>query len=172
MSRLRQALQRIFGVTPPPGVLRSRAIDTNFSIIKGNCVATPPPNVGLTQCAEGDRVILHGKQPSLLKALKRGEKFQTPSGAVEHDSIIGKRVWDTVQSRKGQYTHFSVSLDMTLILPLCIGLNLRFSLPTLAEYVALTPRLVTPVCASLLRIRPGDTLDSRYPSRSIHRMPI
>ncbi|KAJ6149106.1 hypothetical protein N7471_000305 [Penicillium samsonianum] len=108
MSRLRQALQRVFGVTPPPGVLRSRAIDTNFSIIK-----------------EGDRVILHGKQPSLLKALKRGEKFQTPSGAVEHDSIIGKRVWDTVQSRKGQ--------------------NVRFSLPTLAEYVALTPRLVTPI---------------------------
>ncbi|KAJ6189686.1 tRNA (adenine(58)-N(1))-methyltransferase catalytic subunit GCD14 [Penicillium mononematosum] len=107
MSRLRQALQRIFGATPT-GALRSRTIDTNFSIIK-----------------EGDRVILHGKQPSLSKALKRGEKLQTPRGAVEHDSIIGKRVWDTVQSRK--------------------GLNLRVSLPTLEEYVALTPRLVTPI---------------------------
>ncbi|KAF3029862.1 hypothetical protein E8E15_009402 [Penicillium rubens] len=107
MSRLRQALQPIFGATPT-GALRSRAIDTNFSIIK-----------------EGDRVILHGKQPSLSKALKRGEKLQTPRGAVEHDSIIGKRVWDTVQSRK--------------------GLNLRVSLPTLEEYVALTPRLVTPI---------------------------
>ncbi|KAJ5503988.1 tRNA (adenine(58)-N(1))-methyltransferase catalytic subunit GCD14 [Penicillium fimorum] len=108
MSRLRQALQRVFGATATPGVLRSRTIDTNFSIIK-----------------EGDRVILHGKQPSLSKALKRGEKLQTPRGAVEHDSIIGKRVWDTVQSRK--------------------GLNLRVSLPTLEEYVALTPRLVTPI---------------------------
>ncbi|CAG8346151.1 unnamed protein product [Penicillium nalgiovense] len=107
MSRLRQALQRIFGATPT-GALRSRTIDTNFSIIK-----------------EGDRVILHGKQPSLSKALKPGEKLQTPRGAVEHDSIIGKRVWDTVQSRK--------------------GLNLRVSLPTLEEYVALTPRLVTPI---------------------------
>lgn len=102
MSRLRQAFQRVFGVTPPPGTLRSRTIDTNFSIIKGNCVATPLPNIALTKCAEGDRVILHGKQPSLSKALKRGEKLQTPRGAVEHDSIIGKRVWDTVQSRKGQ----------------------------------------------------------------------
>ncbi|KAJ5448760.1 tRNA (adenine(58)-N(1))-methyltransferase catalytic subunit GCD14 [Penicillium cf. griseofulvum] len=108
MSRLRQALQRVLGVTAAPGALRSRTIDTNFSIIK-----------------EGDRVILHGKQPSLSKALKRGEKLQTPRGAVEHDSIIGKRVWDTVQSRK--------------------GLNLRVSLPTLEEYVALTPRLVTPI---------------------------
>ncbi|KAJ5505448.1 tRNA (adenine(58)-N(1))-methyltransferase catalytic subunit GCD14 [Penicillium expansum] len=108
MSRLRQALQRVFGATSTPSALRPRTIDTNFSIIK-----------------EGDRVILHGKQPSLSKALKRGEKLQTPRGAVEHDSIIGKRVWDTVQSRK--------------------GLNLRVSLPTLEEYVALTPRLVTPI---------------------------
>ncbi|KAJ5823535.1 tRNA (adenine(58)-N(1))-methyltransferase catalytic subunit GCD14 [Penicillium robsamsonii] len=135
MSRLRQALQRVFGATATPGTLRSRTIDTNFSIIKGNCAATRLPNLGLTKCAEGDRVILHGKQPSLSKALKRGEKLQTPRGAVEHDSIIGKRVWDTVQSRK--------------------GLNLRVSLPTLEEYVALTPRLVTPdanLIASLLDI--------------------
>lgn len=102
MSHLRQGLQRVFGATPPPGILRSRSIDTNFSIIKGTCLATPLPNIALTKFAEGDRVILHGKQPSLSKALKRGEKLQTPRGAVEHDSIIGKRVWDTVQSRKGQ----------------------------------------------------------------------
>ncbi|KAJ5971944.1 uncharacterized protein N7479_001862 [Penicillium vulpinum] len=119
MSRLRQALQRVLGVAPAPGALRSRTIDTNFSIIKAL------PSSGLTKCAEGDRVILHGKQPSLSKSLKRGEKLQTPRGAVEHDSIIGKRVWDTVQSRK--------------------GLSLRVSLPTLEEYVALTPRLVTPI---------------------------
>lgn len=108
MSRLRQALQRVFGVTPTPGALRSRTIDTNFSIIKGNCVATPLRNVGLTKRAEGDRVIIHGKQPSLSKALKRGEKLQTARGAVDHESIIGKRVWDTVQARKGQYPHFSI----------------------------------------------------------------
>jgi hypothetical protein len=102
MSRLRQALQRVLGGNATPGALRPRTIDTNFSIIKGNCLATPLSNLGLTKCAEGDRVILHGKQPSLSKALKRGEKLQTPRGAVEHDSIIGKRVWDTVQSRKGQ----------------------------------------------------------------------
>jgi hypothetical protein len=64
------------------------------------------------------------------------------------------------------------SLGMSLILPLYTGLNLRVSLPTLEEYVALTPRLVTPVRAPLLRIGHGDALDSRYPSRSIHRMPI
>jgi hypothetical protein len=60
---------------------------------------------------------------------------------------------------------------MTLILLLYTGLNLRVSLPTLEEYVALTPRLVTPVRISLLRTRHGDTLDSRDPSRSIHKMP-
>ena len=108
MSRLRQALQRVFGVTPTPGALRARTIDTNFSIIKGNCVATPLLNVGLTKRAEGDRVIIHGKQPSLSKALKRGENLQTARGSVDHDSIIGKRVWDMVQSRKGQHTHFSM----------------------------------------------------------------
>ena len=118
MSRLRQALQRVFGVTPTPGALRSRTIDTNFSIIKGNCVATPLRNVGLTKRAEGDRVIIHGKQPSLSKALKRGEKLQTARGAVDHESIIGKRVWDTVQARKGQYPHFSIlghDIDISVI---------------------------------------------------------
>ncbi|KAJ5544642.1 hypothetical protein N7535_006965 [Penicillium sp. DV-2018c] len=108
MSRLRQSIQRLLGGTPSPGALRARTIDTNFSIIK-----------------EGDRVILHGKQPSLSKALKKGDKIQTHKGVLDHDSIIGKRVWDTVQSRKGHVT--------------------RVSLPTLEEYVALTPRLVTPI---------------------------
>jgi tRNA A58 N-methylase Trm61 len=60
------------------------------------------PNIRLTGCAEGDRVILHGKQPSLTKPLKRGDTLQTHKGALNHDSIIGKRVWDTVHSRKGQ----------------------------------------------------------------------
>jgi hypothetical protein len=35
MSRLRQALQRVLGVTPS-GPLRPRTIDTNFSILKGD----------------------------------------------------------------------------------------------------------------------------------------
>lgn len=46
-------------------------------------------------------------------------------------------------------THFSVhmySLGMGLTSIIYSGLNLRVSLPTLEEYVALTPRLVTPVC--------------------------
>ncbi|CAG8932544.1 unnamed protein product [Penicillium salamii] len=119
MSRLSQVLQRVLGSTPttpsvapaistPPSALRFRSIDTNFSTVK-----------------EGDRVILHGKNPLLSKVLKKGEKLQLANGAVEHDSIIGKRPWEKVQMRKGS--------------------PVRFSFPTLEEYVSLVPRLVTPI---------------------------
>ncbi|KAJ5769910.1 uncharacterized protein N7511_001961 [Penicillium nucicola] len=124
MSRLRQVLQRFLGAAPSPG-LRSRAIDTNFSVFR-----------------EGDRIVLHGKQPSLSKPLKKGEKLQTHRGTVSHDTILSKRIWDTVQSSKGA--------------------SIRVSLPTLEEYVALTPRLVTPIypqdanlIASLLDVHPN-----------------
>ncbi|KAJ6099724.1 hypothetical protein N7467_001259 [Penicillium canescens] len=125
MFRLRQALQRVLGVTPSPGALRSRAIDTDFSVFR-----------------EGDRVVLHGKQPSLSKPLKKGDKLQSHRGSVDHNSILNKRVWDTVQSSKGA--------------------SIRVSLPTLEEYVTLTPRLVTPIypqdanlITSLLDIHPN-----------------
>ncbi|CAG8023107.1 unnamed protein product [Penicillium olsonii] len=119
MSRL-NFLQRVLGSTPVPtpsvapalstasSTLRFRTIDTNFSTVK-----------------EGDRVILHGKNPLLTKVLKSGEKHQVSTGTVEHDSIIGKRPRDKVQMRKGP--------------------PVRFSFPTLEEYVSLVPRLVTPI---------------------------
>jgi hypothetical protein len=101
MSRLRQALQRVLGVTPSPGALRSRAIDTNFSVFRG-IASLSLPDIRLTICAEGDRIVLHGKQPSLSKPLKKGDKLQSHRGSVDHNSILNKRVWDTVQSSKGQ----------------------------------------------------------------------
>ncbi|KAF7116661.1 hypothetical protein CNMCM5793_005153 [Aspergillus hiratsukae] len=74
---------------------------------------------------EGDRVVVHGKTPSLTKPLRRGQKTDVRRGVLEHDSIIGQRVRDLVKAQKGP--------------------DYRLSLPTLDEYVSMTPRLVTPI---------------------------
>lgn len=52
--------------------------------------------------AEGDRVVLHTKQPTLSKPLKRGEKINLRRGHLEHDRIIGSRVRDAIQAHKGR----------------------------------------------------------------------
>ncbi|KAL1958199.1 hypothetical protein VTO42DRAFT_5054 [Malbranchea cinnamomea] len=88
-----------------------RSIDTNFSIFQ-----------------EGDRVVIHGKNPILSKPLQRGKKITTPRGHIDHDDIIGRSTRDFVRPHKGP--HY------------------RISYPTLEEYVTLTPRLVTPVYAA------------------------
>ncbi|KAG2418218.1 hypothetical protein HFD88_001319 [Aspergillus terreus] len=77
---------------------------------------------------EGDRAVIHGKTPTLTKPLRHGHKTDLRRGSLPHDSIIGQRVRDRVQAVKG---------------PEC-----RLTLPTLDEYVALTPRLVTPIYAA------------------------
>ncbi|KAJ5564641.1 hypothetical protein N7513_000883 [Penicillium frequentans] len=118
MARLLRSLQRLLGnsspavsIPPPsPSATRLRSIDTDFSIIK-----------------EGDQVLLHTKQPTLTKPLKKGGKTSLRRGHLEHDRAIGSRVWDAVQAHKGP--------------------DVRLSLPTLEEYVTLTPRLVTPIYA-------------------------
>ncbi|OOF95658.1 hypothetical protein ASPCADRAFT_207055 [Aspergillus carbonarius ITEM 5010] len=109
MARLLQSLRRVLGLTPSSPVPRyARSIDTNFSFFQ-----------------EGDRVVINGKTPLLSKPLRKGQKSDTRRGQLEHDNIIGRRVRDLVQARKGP--------------------EYRLSLPTLEEYVALTPRLVTPI---------------------------
>ncbi|KAL4896740.1 S-adenosyl-L-methionine-dependent methyltransferase [Aspergillus ambiguus] len=77
---------------------------------------------------EGDRAVIHGKTPTLTKPLRHGHKTDLRRGSLPHDSIIGQRVRDRIQAVKG---------------PEC-----RLTLPTLDEYVALTPRLVTPIYAA------------------------
>ncbi|KAM0116345.1 hypothetical protein ACP6JC_007103 [Aspergillus fumigatus] len=49
---------------------------------------------------EGDRVVVHGKTPSLTKPLRRGQKTDVRRGVLEHDSIIGQRVRDLVKAHK------------------------------------------------------------------------
>ncbi|KAJ5086710.1 hypothetical protein NUU61_008017 [Penicillium alfredii] len=107
MARLLQSLRRVLGLNSYPST-HARSIDTNFSILR-----------------EGDRVVLHTKQPQLTRPLRKGDKTPVRRGYVEHDRIIGSRVWDAIQTHKGP--------------------DVRVSLPTLDEYVALTPRQVTPI---------------------------
>ncbi|KAF7715408.1 Uncharacterized protein PECH_007902 [Penicillium ucsense] len=120
MTRLLQILGRVFGIAPSPAPasrvttniarerVRARAIDTDFSVFR-----------------EGDRAVIHQKQPQLTKPLKAGDKTNLRRGHVAHEKIIGSRVWDAVPAHKGP--------------------DVRLSLPTLEEYVALSPRLVTPI---------------------------
>jgi tRNA A58 N-methylase Trm61 len=80
-------------------------------------------------CTEGDVVILRDKKDSsnegtLLK-LNASKKIHTHRGVIDHADIIGKEARQTVRSSKGA--------------------TYRIHEPTLAEYVRLTPRLVTPV---------------------------
>ncbi|KAJ5983371.1 hypothetical protein N7481_005470 [Penicillium waksmanii] len=81
--------------------------------------------LGVTPAVEGDRIVLHNRQPVLTKPLKKGDKTNLRRGHLDHDRVIGNRVWDSVQAHKGP--------------------DVRPSLPTLDEYVALTPRHVTPI---------------------------
>ncbi|KAL2860720.1 tRNA (adenine-N(1)-)-methyltransferase [Aspergillus lucknowensis] len=141
MARLLQSLRRFLGLNRSSSTTISiprfgRSIDTDFSFFR-----------------EGDRVVIHGRNPLLTKPLQRGQKSDTRRGQLEHDQIIGRRVRDLVRARKGP--------------------EYRLTLPTLEEYVALTPRLVTPIYApdaslivSLLDIHvspPGDGGDGNPP---------
>ncbi|KAF2837898.1 hypothetical protein M501DRAFT_1006398 [Patellaria atrata CBS 101060] len=80
--------------------------------------------------SEGDIVLLKYKLDAtdggiLTKPLKASKTIQTHRGIISHDSIINKRIRDVVTSNKGAVY--------------------RIHKPTLAEYVRLTPRLVTPI---------------------------
>jgi len=66
----------------------------------------------------------------LTKPLQIGKRTESHRGAFCHDDIIGKRARDVVKSSAGR--------------------DARIHAPTLAEYVTLTPRLVTPVCPPLV----------------------
>lgn len=51
--------------------------------------------------------MVHGKSPLLSKPLRKGHKSDTRRGQLEHDNIIGRRVRDLVQARKGQHLYHS-----------------------------------------------------------------
>ncbi|KAL2005646.1 hypothetical protein VTN00DRAFT_10139 [Thermoascus crustaceus] len=115
MARLLESLRRALGLSPSKTVpsLPSfrRSIDTNFSVFR-----------------EGDRAVVHGKNPLLTKPLTKGGRTEVRRGVLQHDDIIGKRVRDPIKAYKGP--------------------EYRLSLPTLDEYIVNTPRLVTPIYAA------------------------
>lgn len=79
---------------------------------------------------EGDIVLLRRIDAQdaaviLTKRLKVGGKIHSHRGDYQHSDIIGKKARDVVKSTSGK--------------------TARIHIPTLAEYVTLTPRLVTPV---------------------------
>ncbi len=88
----------------------------------------------LTPTVEDDIVLLKRRgvddaKPILTKALQSTSRIHTHRGSIDHASLIGKEVRDVVYTSK--------------------GVAYRIYQPTLAEYVTLSPRMVTPVCTSI-----------------------
>lgn len=108
---------------------------------------------------DGDRAIVHGKHPLLTKPLKKGSKTEVRRGVLRHDSIIGQRVRDLIQAHKGVLHWINPGLgcwkEEQSMANFChlLGPEYRLSHPSLDEYVALTPRLVTPVSLAKLRAK-------------------
>jgi hypothetical protein len=106
----------------------------------------------LTNNTEGDTVLIKEAKDAftvgkLTKPLSSSGRIETHRGILTHSSIIGKRCRDTVTTSK--------------------GVAFRLYEPSLAEYVTLTPRLVTPVrpkalSYSILLKTPRLTRPSRY----------
>lgn len=82
---------------------------------------------------------MRGKDAFMSKKLDPAETTAIHAGGLRHSDIIGKRSRDTVRSTKGH--------------------DVRAYLPTLAEYITMTPRKVTPV---------GFPLRSMFPRVSSH----
>ncbi|KAL4814814.1 S-adenosyl-L-methionine-dependent methyltransferase [Aspergillus spinulosporus] len=79
---------------------------------------------------EGDRVVINNvkkRQPMLTAPLRRGHKIDTPRGILDPDRIIGRGPREIIPTHKG--TRFLVTL------------------PTLEQYISMTPRHVTPIYA-------------------------
>ena len=83
------------------------------------------------QITEGDRALLYFKSQRLLltKPLRRDDKTATKYGDVRHDNLIGKHIREIVSIGKNR--------------------ELWARLPSLEEYITMTPRLVTPVSTQL-----------------------
>ncbi|KZF25020.1 S-adenosyl-L-methionine-dependent methyltransferase [Xylona heveae TC161] len=85
---------------------------------------------GRLRVTENDTVLLRRKDdlnagPIFTGPLTRGKKVQSHTGNIGHDEIIGKEIRDVVRTSRGK--------------------EYRIYQPTLAEYVTLTPRIVTPI---------------------------
>ena len=107
-----------------------RAYTADSKTFKGEHFGCNTKDDGTDCPTEGDIVLLRpSKDPShsgiLTKPLNQSQTIQTKDGALKHSAIIGRRVRDPITSLKGT--------------------EYRVYEPSLAEYVSLTPRIVTPV---------------------------
>ncbi|OJJ57529.1 hypothetical protein ASPSYDRAFT_59042 [Aspergillus sydowii CBS 593.65] len=121
MARVLRSLRQLLGLTPSSP--SPSALDPRHRFARSI-------DTDFSYLREGDQVIVYNhkkRQPTLAGPLQKGRKAQTSKGSLAHDQIIGRKVRDTVQSSK--------------------GVNYRVTLPTLDQYVALTPRHVTPIYA-------------------------
>jgi tRNA (adenine57-N1/adenine58-N1)-methyltransferase len=92
------------------------------------------PQLLLTAILENDIVLLKRRgndeaKPILTKRLRPVGKIETHRGTIDQASLIGKEIRDVVYTNK--------------------GVGYRIHQPTLAEYVTLSPRMVTPVRTSI-----------------------
>ena len=83
-----------------------------------------PIGPDLSRFAEGDRVLIDGKK--LTGPLQHKHSTNLQTGLLRYDDIIGKSLPSYVSTHK-DHKH-------------------QITLPTLDEYISLTPRKVTPVC--------------------------
>ncbi|KAL4943385.1 hypothetical protein BDV06DRAFT_139872 [Aspergillus oleicola] len=127
MARVLRSLRRMLGLNPPSAPSPSPSFQAQASRSRPRSIDTD-----FSHIREGDRVIVKGavkrKQHLVLSGpLRHGQKFDTPRGFIKQDELIGRRVRDVVATNKGA--------------------NFRLTHPTLDQYVALTPRHVTPIYA-------------------------
>ena len=92
------------------------------------------PEFMLTPTTENDIVLLKRRgnddtKPILTKGLRPGGKIETHRGTIDHASLVGKEIRDVVYTTK--------------------GVSYRIHQPSLAEYVSLSSRVVTPVGPSI-----------------------
>lgn len=82
---------------------QSTRISLSSEVRQGCARVTQIINADITwNFPEGDRVVIHGKSPLLTKPLTKGGRTEARRGVLEHDNIIGKRVWDPVKAYKGR----------------------------------------------------------------------
>lgn len=83
----------------------------------------------MLRLSEGDRILLRvkdeSKTPLFTKPLRHGKTIVSRWGIISHEALIGRGARDVVVTST--------------------GCELRIHIPTLHDYVKLTPRLVTPV---------------------------
>ncbi|KAL4955621.1 S-adenosyl-L-methionine-dependent methyltransferase [Aspergillus filifer] len=133
MARVLSSLRRVLGLNPPSVPAPSPSPSPSFQAQALRSRPRPRAiDADFSHIREGDRVIVWGavkkKQHLVLSApLRHGQKFDTPRGFIKHDEMIGRQVRDVVATNKGT--------------------NFRLTHPTLDQYVALTPRHVTPIYA-------------------------